>query len=82
MLAGTQTRTGTYHALRSVSRPVFRQNQGNGQYFEGFGVDVVVVFTFHRLFYPTSSVHPVSVLIPYPREIPIRWSQTETEKAQ
>ena len=27
----------------------------------------VFVFTLNRLFYPASSVHPVSVLIPYPR---------------
>ena len=36
----------------------------------------VVVFTLNRSFYPASSVHPVSVLIPYPREILILWSQT------
>ena len=37
---------------------------------------VVVVFTLNRPFYPASSVHPVSVLIPNPREILIMWSQT------
>ena len=39
-------------------------------------VVVFVVFTSSLPFYPTSSVHPVSVLIPYPREIVILWSQT------
>ena len=38
------------------------------------GVVVVVVFKLNRPFYPASSVHPVSVLIPYPREIMILWS--------
>ena len=38
---------------------------------------VVVVFTLHRSFYPTTSaVHPVSVLILHPREMQILWSQT------
>ena len=36
-----------------------------------------VVFTSNRSFYPTTSVHPVSVLILHPREIQIMWSQTE-----
>ena len=39
-------------------------------------VAVVFVFTLNRPFYPASSVQPVSVVIPYPREIPILWSQT------
>ena len=43
---------------------------------------VVVVFTLNRIFYQASSLHPVSVLIPYPREILILWSHTETEKYQ
>ena len=30
---------------------------------------VVVVFTLNRSFYPTTSVHPVSVLLLHPREI-------------
>lgn len=34
-----------------------------------------VVFTLNRCFYPASSVHPVSVLIPYPRQTIILWSQ-------
>ena len=34
-----------------------------------------VVFTFNCSFYPASSVHPVSVLIPHPREIFILRSQ-------
>ena len=37
---------------------------------------VCVVFTLNRSFYPTTSVHPVSVLIVHPREIQILWSQT------
>ena len=44
-----------------------------------FVVVVVVVFTLNRPFYPASSVHPVSVLIPSPREILILWSQTDCE---
>ena len=35
-----------------------------------------VVFTLNRSFYPTTSVHPVSVLI-HPREIHIMWSDCE-----
>ena len=34
----------------------------------------------HRSFYPTSSVHPVSVLILHPREIQIMWSQTVKQR--
>lgn len=37
---------------------------------------VCVVFTLNRPFYPTTSVHPVPVLIPYSREILIMCSQT------
>ena len=40
----------------------------------------VVVFTLNRPFYPASSVHPVSVLIPYPRETLILWSQTVRQR--
>ena len=43
-------------------------------------VVVVVVFTLNRHFYPASSVHPVPVLISYPREILIRWSQTVRQR--
>ena len=41
-----------------------------------------VVFTLNRPFYPASSVHPVSTLIPYPREIHVLllWSQTVRQK--
>ena len=39
-------------------------------------VVIVVVCTSNRPFYPASSAHPVSVLIPCPREILILWSQT------
>ena len=39
-----------------------------------------VVFTLNRCFYPASSVHPVSVLIPYPREILFLWSQTVRQR--
>ena len=46
-------------------------------------VVVVVVFTLNRSFYPTTAaVHPVSVLIFYPREIQILWSQTVRQKKQ
>ena len=41
-----------------------------------------VVFTLNRSFSPTTSVHPVSVLILHPREIQNLWSQTETEKTK
>ena len=44
-------------------------------------VVVAVVFTLTRPFYPASSVHPVSVLISYPREIPILlWSHTVRQR--
>ena len=43
-------------------------------------VVVIVVFTLNRLFYPASSVLPVSVLIPYPREILMLWSQTAVRR--
>ena len=47
-------------------------------------VVVVVVSTLNHPFSPASSVDPVPVLIPYPREILIMWSQTlrqrKTEK--
>ena len=39
-------------------------------------VVVVAVFILNRPFYQASSVHPVSVLIPYPRDMLILWSQT------
>ena len=42
-------------------------------------VVVVFVFTLSRCIYPTSAVHPVSVLIIHPREILFMWSHTETE---
>ena len=45
-----------------------------------FYVVVVVVFAFYRSFYPTSAVHPVSVLILHPREIQILWSGCDGEK--
>ena len=43
---------------------------------------VVVVLTLNNNFYAASSAHPVSVLIPYPREIRvlIMWSQTERQR--
>ena len=41
---------------------------------------VIAVFTLNRPFYPSSSVHPVSVLIPHPREILILWSQTVRQR--
>ena len=42
-----------------------------------------VVFKLTFSFYPPTSVYPVSVLIPYPREILILWSRTEkTEKSK
>ena len=34
----------------------------------------------NRPFYPASSVHPASVLIPHPREILILWPQTVTQR--
>ena len=40
------------------------------------GRGVCVVFTPSRFFYRTASVHPVSVLIPYPREMQIMRLQT------
>ena len=41
----------------------------------------IVVFTWNRSFYPTTSAVPsVSFLILHPRETQIMWSQTETEK--
>ena len=43
-------------------------------------LDVCVVFTLNRSFYPTTSVHPVSALILHPREIQIMWSQTVRQK--
>ena len=45
-----------------------------------YQVVVVVVFTLNRPFYPASSVHPVSVLIPFPREILLLWSQTVRQR--
>ena len=39
-----------------------------------------VVFTLNRSFYPTTSVHPASVLILHPREIQIMWSQTVRQR--
>lgn len=43
----------------------------------------IVVFTWNRFFYPTTSVHPMSVPIIYPREIQTVWSQDcETEKSK
>ena len=41
---------------------------------------VCVVFTLNRSFYPTTSVHPVSVLIVHPREIEIMWSHTVRQR--
>ena len=44
-------------------------------------MQVVVVFTLNCSFYPTTSAaHPVSVLILYPREIQIMWSQTVRQR--
>ena len=43
---------------------------------------VCVVFILNRSFYPTTSVHPVSVLVLHPKEIQNMWSQSETEKSQ
>ena len=43
---------------------------------------VVVVFALNRSFYPTSAVHPVSVLILHPRKIQIITSDSETEKSE
>ena len=42
--------------------------------------NVCVVFTLSRSFYPMPSVHPVSVLILYPREIQIMTSQTVRQR--
>ena len=53
---------------------------GGGGGGGGGGGVVVVVFTLNRRFYPASSVHPVSVLIPYPDEILILWSQTVRQR--
>ena len=41
-------------------------------------VDVVLVLTLNRSFYPTTSaaVRPVSALILHPRELQIMWPQT------
>ena len=39
-----------------------------------------VVFTLNRSFYPTTSVHAVSVLILHPREILNLWSQTVRQR--
>ena len=44
--------------------------------------EVCVVFTLNRPSYPASSVHPVSVLTSYPRDILVMWSQTETRRRQ
>ena len=55
----------------SVSAPYWKTKTD-----KGLAVVVVAVFTLNGPFYPASSVHPVSVLIPYPREILILWSQT------
>ena len=41
---------------------------------------VVVVLILNCPFYPASSVHPVSVLISYTREILIMWSQTVRQR--
>ena len=41
---------------------------------------VCVVFTLNHCFYPTTSVHAVSVLILHPREIQILWSQTVRQR--
>ena len=42
-----------------------------------------VVFTLNRCFYPTTSVHPVSVLILHPREFPnYVVTDGETEKKE
>ena len=41
--------------------------------------NVVCVVTFNRSFYPTTSVHPVSVLI-HPREIQTLWSPTVRQR--
>ena len=44
---------------------------------EGVGallLEMCVVFTLNRYFYPTTSVHPVPVLI-HPGEMEIMWSQ-------
>ena len=43
-------------------------------------VVVVVDFKLNRPFDPASSVHPVYVLIPYPREILTLWSQTVRQR--
>ena len=39
-----------------------------------------VCFTLNRSFYPTTSVHPVSVLILHAREIQVLWSQTVRQR--
>ena len=44
--------------------------------------EVCVVFTLNRPSYPASSVHPVSVLTSYPRDILVMWSETETRRRQ
>ena len=41
---------------------------------------VCAVFTLHRSFYSTTSVHPVSVPILHPTERQILWTQAEREK--
>ena len=44
-------------------------------------LDLCVYFTLSSPFYPaSSSVHPVPVLNPYPREILITWLQTVRQK--
>ena len=43
---------------------------------------VVAVFTLNRPFYPASSAHPVSVLIPYPRNTDFVVTDCETEEDQ
>ena len=63
--------TETEHLLSVGFSP-----KADGRDFEGFGVHVCIVCPF----YPASSVHPVSVVIPHPREIYILWSQTVRQR--
>ena len=41
---------------------------------------VRVAYTLNRPFYPASSVHAVSVLIPCSREMLVMWSQTVRQR--
>ena len=63
--------------LSSILIPLVSDSDG---FVLGTRTDCCVVFTLNRPFYPASSAHPVSVLIPYPGEILILWPQTVRQR--